>query len=814
MQYRIQDLLDMEQLQILLDQLNDVYPFASALVDNAGAIHTATAWQDICVKFHRQNEECMKECTKSDQYILEHIAEANPAVSYRCPHGLIDCAMPIVVDGEHLANFFTGQFFLEEPDLEFFRKQAGKFGFDEDAYMQAAQKVPIWGKEKLERCLLFIKGMIDVMSSASLKSLREIEVRKALELSEERFRALFEQAGDYILIFEITEDKGLVVVDANRAACQVHGYSREEFLGMPIKNFDRALNEGQIRDFLDRAMSGESVRFETAHARKDGTVFQVEASAYLVDTGEGRPLITSVERDITERKQAEAEREYTQKFMQTVIDAFPNAMMVINRDYTIAMANRTVRENLGEKDPVLTRLKCHRISHQSDTPCEEADDPCPLKQVLATRAEVTVQHTHCDAKGNDIQVEIIAAPIFDDEGQVVQIVESCRDITERIKLEEQLRESQKMEAVGQLAGGIAHDFNNLLQAINGYADLALEGLDKEHTVHEAITQVAKAGEKAAGLVRQILAFSRRQVLDIKDVDLNDVIADVIKMIHRVIGDHITLQVIEGRNLGLVRADPGQIEQIVMNLCVNARDAMLDGGTLTVETGNVQIDEEFSQTHVWANPGSFVLLSVTDTGCGIKDEMLDKIFEPFFTTKDVGEGTGLGLSMVYGLVRQHEGMVHAYSEFGKGTTFKIYLPNAERSAPSVRSKIEGPAVGGNETILLAEDNEGALGVAKAMLEGAGYTVLIAVDGEEAVRVFEEHADKISLALLDVMMPKMGGKGVFERIRAGRPNLRFLFASGYSMNAIHTNFILNEGKALIQKPYQRDALLRAVRKTLDA
>jgi two-component system, cell cycle sensor histidine kinase and response regulator CckA len=399
------------------------------------------------------------------------------------------------------------------------------------------------------------------------------------------------------------------------------------------------------------------------------------------------------------------------------------------------------------------------------------------------------------------------------DGFFVDITERKRAEEERGKLEAQLRQAQKMEAVGQLAGGVAHDFNNLLQGILGYGDLALGDLETDNPASASVKEIMKAANRAATLVGQLLAFSRRQVLEMAHLDLNEVVADLMKMIRRVIGEHIALDVISGHDLGIVRADRGQIEQILMNLCVNARDAMPEGGRITIETENVRIDASFCQTHPWADPGRYALLSLTDTGCGMDKETLGSIFEPFFTTKGVGEGTGLGLSTVYGLVKQHEGLVHVYSEIGKGTTFKIYLPQVERSAATVGDKIEGPAPEGTETVLLAEDDETVRKLSQAILSRAGYTVLTATDGEEALRVFEENSDEIDLALLDVMMPKLGGRAVCDRIRETHPRTRVLFSSGYSMNAIHTNFVLDRGFALIQKPYERKALLRKVREVLD-
>jgi signal transduction histidine kinase/ActR/RegA family two-component response regulator len=382
----------------------------------------------------------------------------------------------------------------------------------------------------------------------------------------------------------------------------------------------------------------------------------------------------------------------------------------------------------------------------------------------------------------------------------------------REELESQLLQSQKMESIGQLAGGIAHDFNNLLVAILGYSELTLTKLDKESPIYGNVEQVMRAGERAKVLVRQLLAFSRQQVLQLADTDLNTVLVDLAKMIERVIGEHITLHVIENRNLPIVRADRGQVEQIVLNLCVNSRDAMVDGGILTIETSERVFDEEFCENHGWARPGTYVMLSVTDTGSGMDEETQHRIFDPFFTTKKMGEGTGLGLSTVFGLVSQHKGMIDVSSVLGEGSTFKIYFPAAggeERLA--IGETIEVPE-DGDGTILFADDDELVRGVTERMLTDSGYTIISARDGVEAIELFDQHRDEIDLALLDVVMPRMGGRVVAEHIHSEKPDLPTLFSSGYSNDAIHTNFILETGMHFIQKPYHREELLLKIRELL--
>jgi CheY-like chemotaxis protein len=370
-----------------------------------------------------------------------------------------------------------------------------------------------------------------------------------------------------------------------------------------------------------------------------------------------------------------------------------------------------------------------------------------------------------------------------------------------------------MEAMGQLAGGIAHDFNNMLTAILSYAEIVQRRLGRESPLSGYVEEIRLAGERCASLTRQILAFSRKQVLHARDIDLNEVIHGLLKLLDRVLGEHVEIDFIPGRDLGTVRADPVQMEQVVLNLCVNARDAMPEGGRITIETEDVLVSGEYARTHPWARPGRYVLLSVSDTGAGIPPEVLEHVFEPFFTTKATGKGTGLGLATVYGVVQQHGGMIQAYSEIAAGTAFKIYLPIVQRQASAVESKIVPGVPRGAETILLAEDDEVVRRLAIRILEGAGYAVHVARNGEEAVSIFEAHADEIALVLFDVVMPKIGGRAALSRIRALRPDTRFLLCSGYTGVAAPEDLLPEEEARWLSKPYNPETLLRKVREALD-
>lgn len=454
------------------------------------------------------------------------------------------------------------------------------------------------------------------------------------------------------------------------------------------------------------------------------------------------------------------------------------------------------------------------FEREDGTPMPLAD--YPINRVLSSGKALVdyVVGAHIPGRPQITWVLVNAYPEFTAAGAIVQVLVTFTDITHLRSLEAQLTQAQKMEAIGRLAGGVAHDFNNILQAINGFTELAEADLDAGHPCRPYLDEVVKAGGRAAKLVNQLLAFSRRQILKPTNLDLNVLVDDFMSMLSRMIGEHIKIDFIPGHHLGTVRADASLIEQIVMNLCVNARDAMPQGGLLTIELENVMLDGEYCAQNLWARPGRYVLLTVTDTGTGMESETLEHIFEPFFTTKGVGKGTGLGLSMVYGVVRQHEGMVKAYSEPGKGTSIKVYLPIVERPVDTVGTKIEALPSGGCETILVAEDDNSLRELARQTLERAGYRVILANDGMEAVARFQENPSGIHLLLLDVVMPKMGGREAMDRIHAIRPEVPVIFASGYSENAIHVNFVIKEGLHLIRKPYNTRELLQSIRTVLDA
>ena len=415
--------------------------------------------------------------------------------------------------------------------------------------------------------------------------------------------------------------------------------------------------------------------------------------------------------------------------------------------------------------------------------------------------------------GRPITVRVSGTPFRNDRGETLGFEMIAEDITERRALEDQLRQSQKMEAVGRLAGGIAHDFNNLLTVIKGYSELVMDEIRPADPLRNEVEEIKRAADRAASLTRQLLAFSRQQVLAPKVLDLNSVVNDMDKLLHRLIGEDIDLFTVLGPGLGRIKADPGQVEQVIMNLAVNARDAMPQGGKLTIETANVDLDENYAREHVSVKPGSYVMIAVSDTGMGMTEKVKSRIFEPFFTTKEVGKGTGLGLSTVYGIIKQSGGYVWVYSEVGMGSTFKVYLPRVGSSAEVAPALSSQPIRRGTETVLLVEDEDGVRALVRQILHKHGYNVLESRHGGEALLMCERHQGKIDMLLTDVVLEQMSGRELAERLLKLSPEMKVLYVSGYADDAIVHHGVLNAGVAFLQKPFTTESLARKIRYVLD-
>ncbi|HNT35519.1 MAG TPA: PAS domain S-box protein, partial [bacterium] len=627
----------------------------------------------------------------------------------------------------------------------------------------------------------------------------------ALRKSEAKFRRVFESAA--LGMATVTPDGRFSEV--NDVLCRILGYSRQELLQRNFREITHLDDLHLDVEYIRRVLSGEIDSFvlEKRFVRSDGAAVWCILNSSVVRLQDGTPdYAVAIIQDITDRRESEAERER----LLTAIEQAGETIMITDPRGFIQYVNPAFERTSGYswQEAVGQRPNILKSGEQDEA------FYAALWQTLTSGRSWEGRMVNRRKDGTLYTEDVNISPVLDSAGSIVNFVAVKRDITRELEIERQYHQAQKMEAIGQLTGGVAHDFNNILQVINGATEMALTDLEPSHPARFMLSEVQKAGEKAVRLVEQLLLFSRRQIMRPKTTDLNLVIEDLLKMLRRIIGENIRLEWLPGKHLGMVHADQSMLEQVVLNLCVNARDAMPQRGVLTIETQNVIMDSDYCAVHTWASLGRYVLLSITDTGCGMDSELLEHIFEPFFTTKPEGKGSGLGLATVYGIVRQHEGMISAYSEPDKGSTFKVYLPMCERPAEAVGVMIQGEAKGGEETILLAEDDEMVRNLAYTVLSRAGYRVLVAKDGLEAVELFQRNQDDISAVVLDVVMPGLGGAEALKQMRALRPRLKALFASGYSPNAIHTNFILHEGVELLQKPYGPDALLRALRVVLDS
>ena len=627
-------------------------------------------------------------------------------------------------------------------------------------------------------------------------------VEEALRESEERYKDLIDSAFDGVVII-----KERIISSANRSFAEIFGYTAEELIGMDV------LKLTSEPEFVRSQIATNEPRYETIGLKKDGTLINIEVSAKTC-LYEGEPARLSAVRDITERKRAEEQLCRQLDFTEAITSSLGEGLYALDKNGRVMFMNPAAELGLGWKQEELAGQNMHEVIHfqRADRTPRSSED-CPLLGVLKSGQTVKVESDAFTRKdGTIFPVSYTASPIIT-EDQIIGAVLAFHDITERITLEEQFRQSQKMEAVGQLAGGVAHDFNNLLTVINGYSDLTLARLQAEDPLRRNLEEIRKAGDRAAALTRQLLAFSRKQVLQPKVFNLNSIVSDLERMLRRLIGEDLELRTVLESDLGSIKADPGQIEQIIMNLVVNARDALPQGGKLTIETKNVSLDDDYTKHHIAVVPGPFVMLAVSDTGIGMDEQTKARIFEPFFTTKLAGKGTGLGLSTVYGIVKQSGGNILVYSEAGRGTTFKVYLPRVDEGDQEYKRSAESVEdLQGSGTILLAEDEEMVRTLASQVLEMYGYQVLEAANGGAALLICERHKERIHLLITDVVMPEMSGPELADRLAQLRPKMKVLFMSGYTDDAIVHQGVLDEGTPFIQKPFAPDDLARKVKEVL--
>lgn len=653
------------------------------------------------------------------------------------------------------------------------------------------------------------RNLLNTVASGLAAHLERRSIGERLGESERRYRTLFESAHVGICLV-----RGNRFLDANSAFLSMFGCTREQLFARSTADFsplfqpDGTPSAEKSAALVSATSSGEIHQFEWRARRLDGSEFDAEVTLSCLEMGNA-PLFQSIVRDVTERKRAAEALTRSEASYRSLIQGAAFGIYRATLSGKFVQVNPALVQMLGYSDE---NELCAR--DMADETYVHPSERAQLFEHLQHGRRVDSLEADWNRKdGSHIRVRLTGRALCNESGEIEGAEMMVEDVTTRRSLEKQLFLAQKFEAIGQLAGGIAHDFNNVIGAILGWAELGLLETPEGAATRNHLQKIVDQANRAAALTKQLLAFSRRQILAPRNISINQVVADGLNMAGRVLFEDIEIKTIFAPDLSTVRADPTQIDQVLMNLYVNARDAMPNGGQLILETCNVEFDEEYCRAQPFARPGKYVQLAISDTGTGMDSATVEHIFEPFFTTKEVGKGTGLGLATVYGIVKQHGGFIHVYSEPGAGTTFRIYFPVSAGEAERIVPPRAEPVRGGGETILLAEDHEGLREMARVTLSKLGYEVVLATDGEEAVRLFAEHRERICLVVLDVVLPRLRGPEVYARISESKAGMPVLFCSGYSAEASFISSMLDRGAPLLQKPYTPQALAQKVREILD-
>jgi PAS domain S-box-containing protein len=644
-----------------------------------------------------------------------------------------------------------------------------------------------------------------IVSSRDLTTHARAEA--ALRTSQDRYRTLAEQSSDAIFVL----DADGRVVEANVASQQLLGCAQGALQGRRWEELIAPDDLAAHPLHFTELRAGATLRFERQMRHADGAIIPVELSAKMLPDGR----FLEIGRDISERRAAEESLRQAAQLFELIYESVADVVYLLAVEpggvYRFESVNRAFLTATGMAREQVVGRRIEDVLPASSHALVLGN----YRRAIEERRRVNWEEAAIYPAGTKVG-EVNVVPTFDDTGRCTHLIGAVHDVTERKLLEERLHQSERLEAVGQLAGGMAHDFNNLLTAIRGYAEMLRGNLPSDDEPNRAdIDQVISAADRAATLTRQLLAFSRRQVLQPKVIDPAEVVQGVVPMLRRLLGEHIELNTHTAPGLGCVKVDPSQLEQVIVNLAVNAGDAMPDGGKLTVELSSVVLGPGYAAAHPEVSPGPYVMLAVSDTGIGMDAETQAHIFEPFFTTKELGSGTGMGLATVYGIVKQSGGSIYVYSEPGHGTTFRIYLPRVseEPTAVSETSAVR-PSSFGTETILLVEDEPAVRGFARRTLESHGYTVLEAAGGADALSIVASHGGPIALLLTDVVMPGMQGHQLASELTAALPELRVLYVSGFTENTVIHHGVPEHGVAFLPKPFSADALVEAVRRLLDA
>jgi PAS domain S-box-containing protein len=794
----LSELIDILNSQNLMDQFFKSSGLSTSIKDLKGNVLTNSGGSSLCTdcRYHLSNS-----CPKSSVTITSESSETIEYILDRCILGLVDGKIKILVKGEHLGNVHVGNFFFKIPDLSFFAEEAKKNSLHESDYLKIVLAIPVIPQNKTYESLQFLSSLVKILIPSYL-----VENTKHIPLPIqkhplEQCHLLMGSSLDGIVLL-----KGSNLVKANQLFFDIFKFSSQ----FEISGFDFFdLIEPKHKPIVQQNFSSEyPFAFEITGLTYDRkTTVDLQIKSKKVDYDGDIYSIVAV-RDISDHKQLVRALDITKQKFEVAFKASPDSININTMDGIYIDINEG-----------FTRLTGYTEADVIGKSSKEIDiwvirkDRETLVHGLKNHGYISNLESSFRGKDGSIKTAILSARIITIDSKP-HILSITRDITDRKLLEDQLNQSQKMESIGRLAGGIAHDFNNLLTVIMGNTELALISLPENAPVREEILEIKNVAIRATNLTKQLLAFCRKQVVDTQVVDINHLIANLDKLLRPIIGEDIDLLIIPSIDPCFTKSDPGQLEQVITNLAINGKDAMSHGGKLTISTSSVLVNSKNAILIGGCTPGDYVLISVTDTGTGIKDDIISKIFEPFFTTKELGKGTGLGLSTCYGIIKQNGGYITVDSIMEKGTTFNIYIPilASDVSISKKRQTFSGLAIG-TENVLIAEDESSVRNMVSRTLEKQGYKVIVTIDGQNAKEEIEACNGEIDLVITDVIMPKMGGKELSEFINDNYPNIKVLFMSGYAATSVIDGGIVTNENSFLQKPFTIKALLKKVRIILD-
>ncbi len=806
-QYKLTDLVDISTLGEILDNLYTAAHIPSAIIDMEGNFLTGAGWQRICLDFHRKNTETEKLCKQSDTHIWDEISTGKPYVIYECPLGLVDSCCPVIIEGRHLANVFTGQMLhspLTDEVIDQFRLQARQYGFVENEYLEALSEVPVFSPKRHKALLDLLSQLAGQIAQMGLNNLRIQEQKQRLQESEELYRSLFQTNRSTMLIVNpATGD----IVDANPAACVFYGYSREEITGKKIFDINM-LTKDQIQKNLQKAREEQRQHFYFRHRLADGEIRDVEVYAGPI-TRHGEELLYSIIHDITDRKRAENAIRKSEEQWDRTFNSFADIVTLQDVDFRLVKVNQAVCEHLDAPRKEILGRYCYELFHGVEKPCLD----CPLLDTQESLEPCSREMRH-EKMGKTFLVS--AAPVFDEQGKLEYLAHVAKDITQQKQLEAELFQAHKLEAVGTLAGGIAHDFNNILSAIIGYAEFIQMEVPPESQSGKDVRVLIGATRRATDLVKQILTFSHKSGTKKRPLRPYLIVREALKMVRATMPASIVIEKHIDPDCGTILVDPTQLHQIIVNLCTNARQAMAD------EKGFLRVDLYARELSDLALPpvqegagGRFVVLAVSDTGCGMDTETLNHIFEPYFTTKDKGKGTGLGLSVVHGIVQECRGFLEVESHVGRGSTFTVYLPAIdelpEMEPVQVVDQGQADLVEGVR-VLVVDDEPQLVSIQEERLKRRGYQVTALTDSQEALSIFREQPDRFDLLLTDQTMPVLTGADLAQAVLELNPALPIILCTGYSDTFPEEKALALGIKKYFTKPVSEAELFDAVRRLL--